>query len=85
MVDFGLAASRGESTTVLDVEETGLAAGTALYLAPERIRGQDFDARLDLYALGCMIYEAIAGEPAFLRPTVSQTLVAHVSSAIPGG
>jgi len=56
LVDFGQVATRAEATA-----RRWRTRGSALFLAPERIRGQDFDVRLDLYAVGCMLFEAIAG------------------------
>lgn len=61
LVDLGIAARFGgaEGREALDVD--GLLAGTASYMAPEQIRGEFVDARADLYALGCMLYESATG------------------------
>lgn len=65
LVDFGLAsmAIHEQSREVLDV--AGRALGTPAYMAPEQIRGDIVDARADLYALGCILYECIVGQPPF--------------------
>lgn len=59
--DFGVAVEFGgaQGREVLHVEGAGL--GTLLYMAPEQIRGDLVDARVDLYALGCILYECVTG------------------------
>ncbi len=71
LVDFGLASmALGEkSRDVLDVG--GRALGTPAYMAPEQIRGDLVDARADLYALGCILYECIVGQTPFSGSTVT--------------
>jgi serine/threonine-protein kinase len=49
--------------------QVGLPQGWARYLAPEQITGEDFDARADLYALGCVLYEGLCGVPPFKDST----------------
>ncbi|HEY6835047.1 MAG TPA: serine/threonine-protein kinase [Gaiellaceae bacterium] len=61
LTDFGLA--RGEAATVLT--RTGRVAGTVEYLAPEVIRGERATPASDIYALGCVTFECIAGRPPF--------------------
>ncbi|MFN7972934.1 MAG: tetratricopeptide repeat protein [Acidobacteriota bacterium] len=65
LIDFGLAAaSHGpEGRDVLSVDDQ--VAGTVLYMAPEQSRGEPVDARADLYALGCILYELLTGSPPF--------------------
>jgi len=57
------------------------------YIAPEQLRGLSADARSDLFALGCVLYEMLAGRPAFLRGTAAETMGAILTeepSPLPG-
>ncbi len=62
LTDFGLA-RRVEATS--GVTATGAFVGTLDYVAPEQIRGDRVDARADVYALGCVLFELLAGIPPF--------------------
>ena len=57
--------------------------GTLDYLAPEQIRGDPVDGRTDVYALGCVLYECLAGAPPFRRATEAETLWAHMQEEPP--
>jgi serine/threonine protein kinase len=74
LTDFGLA--RGIAETVLT--KTGMVVGTVDYLAPELIRGQQAGSSSDVYALGCLLYECLAGAPPFAGKGFVETLLAHV-------
>lgn len=63
--------------------QTGYLVGTPGFLAPEQIDGADIDGRADLYALGCVLFEALTGRPPFERPTSMATLLAHTSAPRP--
>ena len=65
LVDLGIAAASGSAREVLQVG--GGAVGSEAYMAPEQILGDFVDARADLYALGCILYEALTGRPPFVR------------------
>jgi len=80
LTDFGLT-RRVDSTRPLTA--TGRAVGTAAYLAPEQIRGEPLDRRVDVYALGCVIYQCLAGQPPYLRDTDMLIMWAHVGAEPP--
>ena len=82
LTDFGITKQVGGAST-----DTGRAVGTLDYLAPEQIRGQEVDARTDVYALACVLYECLAGTPPFRRATEGETLWAHMQdepAGLPG-
>ncbi len=72
VVDFGIAQAAAASTTRTAV------VGTARYIAPEQAEGRAVDARSDLYALGCCLYELLTGQPPFSGPTPVAVASRHV-------
>ena len=56
--------------------------GTAAYMSPEQARGLPLDRRTDIWAFGCVLYEMLAGHPAFARSTSSDTLAAVLTAEI---
>ena len=78
LTDFGITKQVGGDST-----DTGRVVGTLDYLAPEQIRGDPVDGRADVYALGCMLYECLAGVPPFRRPTEAEILWAHMQEEPP--
>jgi predicted Ser/Thr protein kinase len=80
LTDFGLA-RRVDSTSA--ATKTGTMVGTLDYMPPEQITGQNVDARADIYALGCVLYELLTGGVPFERDTEVAKLFAHVSSEVP--
>ncbi len=88
ILDFGIAklvapqCASGDraATTVVDATQTGAVLGTAGYMSPEQVRGQNVDARSDVFAFGCVLYEMLAGRPPFRRPTTADTLSAILST-----
>ncbi|MCC6556280.1 MAG: protein kinase, partial [Polyangiaceae bacterium] len=67
ILDFGIARRRGHRP----ITRAGTAMGTPGYMAPEQVSGDaPIDARADVFALGCVLYEALAGRPAFAADTV---------------
>src|SRR5712692_7515980 len=75
--DFGLAKAAGRSRLTL----SGAVVGTAAYMAPEQALGQPADARSDLYALGCVLYELLTGRPPFLGDDALAVISQHVNTA----
>jgi eukaryotic-like serine/threonine-protein kinase len=83
VADFGIAralgAAGGERRT-----ETGLALGTPAYMSPEQgAAGSRLDGRSDIYALGCVAYEMLAGQPPFTGPTAQSILARHSVDPVP--
>jgi TolB-like protein/tRNA A-37 threonylcarbamoyl transferase component Bud32/tetratricopeptide (TPR) repeat protein len=75
LADFGIAKAVAPDGARLT--DTGMALGTPAYMSPEQATGQkDVDGRADIYALGCVLYEAIAGETPFTGPT-AQAVIAR--------
>src|SRR5438128_2143534 len=83
VADFGVAralqSAAGERLT-----ETGMAVGTPAYMSPEQATAErQVDARSDLYSLGCVLYEMLAGEPPYTGPSAQAVLAKCFSEPIP--
>ena len=78
LLDFGLAtepdALSGNDATRLGQTEQGMVLGTAGYMSPEQARGERTDARADIFAFGCVLYEMLAGRAAFSGDSRIETL-----------
>lgn len=72
LLDFGLARDLSGVRT-RTITKPGALLGTLKYMAPEQLRGVRVDARADIYAVGVMLYEAIAGKHPFEGPTLADT------------
>ncbi len=66
----------GEASTLVAATDVGMVLGTAGYMAPEQVRGQQVDHRADIFALGCVLYEMLSGRRAFSGATLVDTLSA---------
>src|SRR5207248_6974563 len=77
--DFGAVKELASGGTT----RTGAFVGTLEYSAPEQIEGGAVDARTDVYALACVLYECLAGAPPFHRPTEVAVLNAHLHAEPP--
>jgi serine/threonine-protein kinase len=83
VADFGIArainVAGGETLTA-----TGIAVGTPAYMSPEQGAGsRELDGRSDLYSLGCVLYEMLAGRPPFVGPTVESVVHQHIAADPP--
>jgi serine/threonine-protein kinase len=82
VADFGIAQavtdSGGERLT-----QTGMVVGTPLYMSPEQANGEPVDARSDLYALGCITYEMLAGTPPFTGANAMVVMARHAMDPVP--
>ena len=76
IIDFGIA--RFIETNLPQLTRPGMMVGTLAYAAPEQLSGGGVDPRSDLYALGCMLYELIAGVRPFTDPTVEGLIWQHL-------
>uniref|UniRef100_UPI003B3B54CE serine/threonine-protein kinase n=1 Tax=Nakamurella sp. TaxID=1869182 RepID=UPI003B3B54CE len=74
--DFGLTR---RASAMSRLTEAGSFIGTMAYISPEQIRGEPVSARSDLYALGCVAYECLAGTPPFVRDDQAALMWAHLS------
>lgn len=75
MIDFGVARSTDETS----LTDTGVTVGSWAYVAPERFRTKDTtDARADVYALACVLHEALTGKPPFGGDSLAQLVTAHM-------
>ena len=94
VLDFGIAkmasgTNPGDGApTEVGITRTGFVAGTAPYMSPEQARGVPVDKRADIWSFGCVLYEMLAGRPAFREsddtagPDVVDTLPARVDPAV---
>jgi serine/threonine-protein kinase len=82
VADFGIALAVS-NTGGNRLTETGMSLGTPAYMSPEQAMGErTLDARTDIYALGCVLYEMLTGEPPFTGPT-AQAIVSRVLTEEP--
>src|SRR5438128_8778982 len=78
--DFGIARAITAAGTEKQTQ-TGIAVGTPAYMSPEQAVGsKDLDGRSDLYSLGCVLYEMLAGQPPFTGPTVESVVHQHLTA-----
>src|SRR5438128_9765502 len=82
ILDFGLAkliqpvASDSQAATSPDATERGTVMGTAAYMSPEQVRGEDVDQRSDIFSLGTVVYECLSGRAPFKRASAIETMSA---------
>jgi serine/threonine protein kinase/Flp pilus assembly protein TadD len=80
VTDFGIAKALSGTETLT---QTGISLGTPAYMSPEQASGEhEIDGRSDIYSLGCMLYEMLAGEPPFPGPTAQAIIVRRFTESV---
>lgn len=82
VIDFGVAAFK-ESSHAGQLAKGVTLVGTPPYMAPDQLRGRPFDARSEIYSLGCLFVEALCGRPPFIGDTALETLNLHATQKTP--
>jgi len=82
LTDFGIAKILGEETTV-DLTGTRALVGTPEYMAPEQVTSRAVDARVDIYALGVVLYEMLTGRKPYQADTPMAVMIKHVHDPLP--
>lgn len=79
LVDFGIAKMMPQAGKAQQqLTKTGEVFGSPIYMSPEQCLGRDIDARSDIYALGCLMYETLTGDPPFIGSGFLETMNMHV-------
>ncbi len=82
LADFGLARALTEGQRTITV--AGMSLGTPAYMSPEQAQGlEGIDHRSDIYALGCVVFETVAGQPPFTGPGMGRIIQQHVQTPPP--
>ena len=81
VLDFGLAKIGGRDAVPQTTDKTEI-VGTPYFMSPEQIRGDDVDARGDLYSLGALMYKVLTGEPPFMAKTAVGVLTKHLTAEL---
>ncbi|MDR2620437.1 MAG: Stk1 family PASTA domain-containing Ser/Thr kinase, partial [Propionibacteriaceae bacterium] len=76
VMDFGIARAIADNDATMT--QTAAVIGTAQYLSPEQARGETVDARSDIYAMGCLLYELLTGRPPFTGDSPVSVAYQHV-------
>lgn len=81
LVDFGIAKLLPQGGKAQQqLTKTGEVFGSPLYMSPEQCLGRELDTRADIYALGCLMYETVAGTPPFVGDSYLETMNMHVDN-----
>lgn len=81
VMDFGIARALADAGQTMT--QTQAVVGTAQYLSPEQARGENVDARSDLYSTGCLLFELLAGRPPFVGDSPVSVAYQHVREEAP--
>jgi serine/threonine protein kinase len=82
VLDFGLAKLRERGPGERAISTGGQVIGTPYYMAPEQVRGEDLDARADIYSLGATLYRVLTGVPPFDAPSPISVLSKHLTDDV---
>ena len=82
VADFGIARAASEAGQA-KLTQTGMAVGTPVYMAPEQSTGDTVGPTADIYSLGCMLYEMLAGEPPFMGSNAMAIMAKHLMEQVP--
>ena len=83
VADFGIARAISNEGASAKLTATGMSMGTPYYMAPEQASGETVGPTADLYSLGCMLYEMLAGEPPFTGKNAMQIMARHAMEQVP--
>ncbi len=84
VADFGIGRAMEGAGGAERLTETGMIVGTPAYMSPEQSAGErDLDARTDIYSLGTVLYEMLAGEPPFTGPNAQSIIAKRISGQVP--
>ncbi|HET9464604.1 MAG TPA: protein kinase [Gemmatimonadales bacterium] len=84
VADFGIGRALDAASTDDQITNTGFAVGTPAYMSPEQTMAQrDIDGRTDVYSLGVVLYEMLAGEPPFAGPTAQAIVAKRMTGEVP--
>src|SRR6058998_3163038 len=85
VADFGIALALSGASEGQRLTERGVWVGTPEYMSPEQALGdRALDARSDVYSLGCVLYELLAGEPPYTGPTAQAVMTKRLTDPVPG-
>jgi TolB-like protein/cytochrome c-type biogenesis protein CcmH/NrfG len=83
VADFGLASALTDDTGAAPLTRSGIVVGTPLYMSPEQADGLTVGPTSDIYSLGCVLFEMLAGHPPFTGTTPRQILARHAKEQVP--
>ncbi|HLL16693.1 MAG TPA: serine/threonine-protein kinase [Pyrinomonadaceae bacterium] len=83
VVDFGIAKLRDHAAALPTLTQAGTLIGTPYYMSPEQCRGDELDARSDVYSLGAVLYEMLAGVPPFTATNMTGVVTKHLTEPPP--
>lgn len=82
IIDFGVSAIKEEFQN-RDLAQGKTIVGTPVYMSPDPVRGEPFDARSEVYSIGCILFECLTGEPPFDSESIAEVLELHMTEEPP--